>query len=119
MTSPFTLSQSQRQLLAWLLIEDERRREGNPEERLELLNMGIPWHIHDFAAWAGVHTSAASRTLRQLEELELLACWATGQGRNRRVQHIKLSGAARRAAEVERKLGPKAMKVGQFLHDWW
>lgn len=110
------LSFGQRRLLAWILRESNRiNTTGLPEEKITLLNRGVPWLINAFCAAEDFLPASASRTLGRLEDREVIACFAEGTGRNRRVTHIKLSAEARRVAS--RELINGMTKAGHALRD--
>ncbi|MFC3833861.1 MULTISPECIES: hypothetical protein [Deinococcus] len=71
---------------------------GTVEEQIELLNRGVPWEIRRFCDAQIVPITSASRSLKRLEEREIIACFADGVGHNRRVRSIKLTAASRRVA---------------------
>ncbi|MHA0044385.1 hypothetical protein [Deinococcus sp. PEB2-63] len=75
---------------------------GTPAERVELRNQGIPWQASAAATELGLLVPSVIRTLSSLEQRRLIFCWATGEGKGRRVSHVKLTWAAEeRACEQE------------------
>jgi hypothetical protein len=99
------LSENARKLLRWLLMERDVMERGNPEEQLEVRNKGIPWDASKAAEKLGVLTASATRTLTGLEGREIICCWATGEGRGRRISHVKLSAQAIQVAAFQADFG--------------
>lgn len=73
--------------------------------RLELANQGIPWRPAEAAEALELLPPSVARTLAALEARRLVFCWATGEGRGRRVSHIKLTHAAERLADEQERYG--------------
>lgn len=99
------VSKKGRELLLWLLRQQRQMEQGTPEERQELQNEGIPWQASAAASALDVMTPSVTRTLAALERRRLVFCWATGQGKGRRVSHVKLTWAAEERAQEEERMG--------------
>jgi hypothetical protein len=106
------LSKLARFLLVWLLSE-ETALSSSPAGKLDLKNRGIPWDLSKAAAELGVATASAARTLAALEDRRLIACWATGESRGRRISHIKLSATAIEVATFQRDYGKSASQAAR------
>lgn len=97
------VSRQGRQLLAWLVKQQQQLT--SPEARLELSNQGIPWRASEAATALDALVPSITRTLSGLERRRLIFCWATGEGKGRRVSHVKLTWAAEELAAQEEKMG--------------
>lgn len=86
------LSKLARELLLYLRQEEQMGHS---------MKLGIPWKLKEYADFLVVHPSALSRTLTNLETRGLVWCLNTGEGRGRRVSHVRLSAQARLVAEIE------------------
>lgn len=105
------LSEEGRKLLVWLMFEELRLSSGTPEEKLAVRNTGVPWNLAAAAEALKVLPASAKRTLSGLERRQIICCWATGEGRGRRISHIKLSAQAN---EIARHQHDHGMSAAQF-----
>lgn len=92
-----------RRLLRVLLDIEEKMRVGELDQRLEIANEGIPWNLASVSAAVDALPASTSRALGLLEDRRLVCCWGRGEGRNRRISHVKLSAQAVEVAQAERR----------------
>jgi len=107
------VSRRGRQLLLWLVRQQQAMT--SPAERVELHNQGIPWRLAEAAGALSVLPASVARTVARLEERRLVFCWATGEGRGRRVSHVKLTWAAEALAAAEEDWGMSPQQRGREL----
>lgn len=100
-------------------LRQQQRAMTSPEERLELQNQGIPWRPAEAATALEVLLPSVTRTLAALERRRLVFCWATGEGRGRRVSHIKLTWAAEACAEAQERWGMSAYQRERKVAENW
>lgn len=105
------VSRRGRQLLLWLVRQQQAMT--SPAEQLELHNQGIPWRPAEAAAALGVLPASVARTVARLEGRRLVFCWATGEGRGRRVSHVKLTWAAEKLASYEDRYEMSPQQLGR------
>ena len=103
------LSAKQRALLAFFLQVETELLSGPHAE--ETRNMGVPWDAALYAELLRVKVPSVSRMLGNLEERRLIACWATGSGRGRRIHSVKLSAEAVKVAQLQSLHGKSAPQL--------
>jgi hypothetical protein len=84
-------------MLTVLLVTERAMLAGTPGQRIAARNQGVPWV--PIAMGEVLGSGTASSTLSNLETRRLVCCLATGEGRGRRVSHVKLSAHAVEVAE--------------------
>ena len=112
------LSEEGRKLLVWLMLGELRLSFGTPEEKLAVRNTGVPWNLAAAAQALEVLPASAKRTLSGLERRRIICCWATGEGRGRRISHIKLSAQADEIAKHQHDRGMSAAQFTRMTRRW-
>lgn len=113
------LSAEGRKLLVWLMLEELKLQFGTPEEKVAVQNTGIPWNLTAAAQALDVLPASAKRTLSGLERRRIICCWATGEGRGRRISHIKLSAQADEIARHQHDHGMSAAQFARMRTRWY
>lgn len=109
-----------------LLTTERAMLAGTPEQRRTCNNKGVPW---DAAAMAeAIGSKSVSATLSNLEERRMVWCLAEGEGRGRRVSHVKLGHEAvttaqhweqyRQSEQQRQRWRRKMMEDWDYLDSW-
>lgn len=113
-------------MLMILLTTQRALLTGTPAQQRVCKNRGIPWNATAMAEAIG--SKSVSTTLSNLEERLMVFCLAEGEGRGRRVSHVKLSHEAiaaaqhweqyRQSEEQRQRWRRKMMKGWEDLDSW-